>query len=315
MPRKRSQQIVFSYVVTLLVTIALLVGWVIYVLRSISTINELASRLGGTRETYHWIVLGVGCALFSLVIVGLTLQLAHAFAERRYSQKQEEFVSNMTHEMKSPLAAIKLHGQTLRNGGLSAEQGRRCVDLVLQQVERMDVLVDNVLESSRLAARREPNEGASVSLREFFSEYFDEERASIEARDVTLSVSLDTSAVVIATTDKLHRVMTNLLDNAVRFSSRGGEVRCFIGDYGERVRIEVEDDGIGIPKKELANVFDRFYQVGAVSVSRRGTGLGLSIVAGLVEEMQGSIHALSDAHKGARFVIELPSISSAGDEV
>ena len=312
MPRKRSRQIVFSYVLTLLVTIALLVGWVIYVLRSVSTINELASRLGGTGETYHWLVLGIGCALFSLVIVGLTLQLAHAFAERRYSQKQEEFVSNVTHEMKSPLAAIKLHGQTLRNGGLSIEEGRHSVDRVLQQVDRMSDLIDNVLESSRLVARRERNDGEPLSLHEFFSEFFDDVRASAEAQDVTLSVRLETRAVVLATAEKLRRVMTNLLNNAVRFSFRGGEVRCLIRDFDGHVCIEVEDDGIGIPKKELTKVFDRFYQVGGVTERRRGTGLGLSIVAGLVEEMQGSVRALSrDGQQGTRFVIELPSVTAA----
>lgn len=315
MPRKRSQQIVFSYVLTLLVTIALLVGWVIYVLQSISTINELASRLGGTGETYHWIILGIGCALFSLVIVGLTLQLAHAFAERRYSQKQEEFVSNITHEMKSPLAAIKLHGQTLRNGGLTVDESRRSVDVVLQQVDRMGDLIDNVLESSRLAARRNPSDDEPLSLQQFFSSYFDEVRASVEAQEVTLTTRLETRATVRASAEKLRRVMTNLLDNAVRFSSRGGEVRCLLHDSAELVRIEVEDDGIGIPKKELAKVFDRFYQVGAVSERRRGTGLGLSIVAGLVKEMNGNVRAFSsDGKQGARFVVELPSVSASGSE-
>ena len=312
MPRERSRRIVFSYVLTLLVTIALLVGWVIYVLRSVSTINELASRLGGTGETYHWFVLGIGCALFSLVIVGLTLQLAHAFAERRYSQKQEEFVSNVTHEMKSPLAAIKLHGQTLRNGGLSVEEGRRSLDRVLQQVDRMNDLIDNVLESSRLLAQRGRVDCEPFSLDKFFSEYFDEVRASEEARQVTLSVRVETRAVVLATAEKLRRVMTNLLDNAVRFSQQGGEVRCLVRDFDEHVRIEVEDEGVGIPKKELAKVFDRFYQAGGVTERRRGTGLGLSIVAGLVKEMKGSVRAVSrDGQRGTRFVIELPRVTVA----
>lgn len=315
MPRKRSRHIVFSYVVTLLVTIALLVVWVIYVLRSISTINELASRLGGTGETYHWVVLGIGCALFSLVIVGLTLQLAHAFAERSYSQKQEEFVSNITHEMKSPLAAIKLHGQTLKNGGLSTEETSRSVDLVLQQVERMGALIDNVLESSRLVARRDHKVGEPIPLYQFFSEYFRDMSESIEAGNVKFSFELETQAEVWATAEKLRRVMTNLIDNAIRFSSRGGEVRCLVRDLGERVRIEVEDNGVGIPKKELGKVFDRFYQVGAVDERRRGTGLGLSIVAGLVEEMKGRVFALSaDSGRGTRFVIELPILTPAGSQ-
>ena len=310
MSRKRPQQIVVSYVLTLLVTIALLVVWVIYVLRSISTINELASRLGGRGETFHWFVLAIGCALFSLVIVGLTLQLAHAVAERRYSRKQEEFVSNITHEMKSPLAAIKLHGQTLHRGGLDDAEQERSVALILQQVDRMGELVDNVLESSRLSDRRDMTGGQPVALDDFFAGFFSEVRDSVEARGVKLEVNLNTHAVVVATAEKLRRVMTNLIDNAVRCSSEGGEVRCRVRDDAQKVVIEVEDDGVGIPKKELRKIFDRFYRIDAeVSERRRGTGLGLSIVAGLVEEMKGTVRAFSsDGRDGARFVIELPRV-------
>jgi signal transduction histidine kinase len=86
----------------------------------------------------------------------LTWQLAQALAASRYSLKQEEFVSNITHELKTPLAAIKLHAQTLREGGLQAAQQARSLDLVLQQADRMARLVDDVLESSRQLARKRP---------------------------------------------------------------------------------------------------------------------------------------------------------------
>jgi len=315
MPRKRARHIVSSYVLTLLVTIALLVGWVVYILRSVSRINELAARLGGQGETFHWVVLSVGCALFALVILGLTLQLAHAVAARRYSRKQDEFVSNITHEMKSPLAAMKLHGQTLQHGGLSPNAAARSLELILRQIDHMGVLVDDVLESSRLVAQRASEDAGPIQLRDFFANYFDEVRAGVVARGVALSVRVETNARVRATAQKLHRVMTNLLDNAVRFSNDGGEVRCLVRDVDEKVRIEVEDDGVGIPRKELGKVFDRFHQVDAgVDARRRGTGLGLSIVAGLVEEMKGNVRAYSqDGRPGARLVIELPTIPVLGE--
>ncbi|MCU0255946.1 MAG: ATP-binding protein, partial [Vicinamibacterales bacterium] len=117
-----------------------------------------------------------------------------------------------------------------------------------------------------------------------------------------------TGAVVMATGEALRRIMTNLIDNAVRFSSRGGEVRCRVDDAPDAVRIEVEDDGIGIPRNELSKVFDRFYQIGReISGRRKGTGLGLSIVMGLVTEMKGTVTAYShEGRPGARFVVTLP---------
>jgi signal transduction histidine kinase len=306
--RKRFASIIVVYVASLVVAIALLVSWIVYVLRSVSTINTMAQRVGGTGETYHWIVLGLGCTLVGLIIVGLTFQLAHAIGERNYSQRQDEFVSNITHELKSPLAAIKLHAQTLEEPGVSATDLDRSVRFILQQVVRMETLVDNVLESSRLVARKQRTPLRPIDLQPFFMTYFEEVRTSVESRGMVLTTRVDTTACVLGTAESLRRVMTNLMENAVRFSSRGGEIRCCVVDDRGIVRIEVEDDGVGIPRHELSKVFDRFHQIGReISGRRGGTGLGLSIVAGLVKEMNGRVRALAtDGRPGARFEITLP---------
>lgn len=309
--RKRSTPLLIVYVLSVLAALALLIVWVVYVVRSSAVIGEVVS-LPGARGGVHWGVLVVTCLLASLLIVGLTYQLAQALAARRYSAKQEEFVSNITHEMKSPLAGIKLHAQTLalaqEGGELSEAQRRRSVSLILQEAERMAVLVDNVLESSRLLARKKDLELEPVELAGFFPGYFEKMVPRLETHGVTLRVLGETRAVVRGTDDALDRVMTNLLENAARFSERGGEVRCRLTDSRDQVRIEVEDDGLGIPKKELSKVFDRFYQIGReISGRRKGTGLGLFIVSGLVGQMNGTIQALSqEGRPGARFVIDLP---------
>jgi two-component system phosphate regulon sensor histidine kinase PhoR len=310
--RKRSARIIVVYVASLVVTVALLVSWIVYVLQSVEAINTAAERIGRTGQTSHWLVLGMGTLLFGLLIAGLTFQLAHALGERNYSRKQEEFVANVTHEMKSPLAAIKLHAQTLQEADVSADDVQRSVGFIVQQVARMETLVDNVLESSRLATRRKLLDLQPVALAPFFDAYFPEIRVPIEARGVRLRVDVNTAATVMATTEALRRIMTNLLENAARFSARGGEIRCRVADDGPRVRIEVEDDGAGIPRSELEKVFDRFYQIGReLSERRGGTGLGLSIVFGLVNEMRGDVRAFSHEGKpGTRFVVKLPVAGS-----
>ena len=310
MPRKKSTPIIISYVLSLLVTIALLVGWVVYIVRYASTTRGLANRVGVSGESFNLFLLVGGCGLFFVLIIGLTYQLAQTFAERRYSRKQEEFISNITHEMKSPLAAIKLHAQTLQQPELDRRELERSVGFIVQQTERMTQLVDNVLESSRLLARKQMLTLEPVDLQHFFGGYFEEVRARIARQDLHLQVEVATHAVVLATVDALHRVMDNLLDNAVRFSRRGGEVRCQVSDAEGRVRIQVEDDGPGIPGNELERIFDRFYQIGReINDRRRGTGLGLSIVSGLVQQMQGTVRAFSqEGRPGSRFVIELPML-------
>jgi signal transduction histidine kinase len=314
MSRRRSFRIVAAYVVSLAATIALLVVWVVYVVRSASKINDLAERVRESGGGVHWVVLTVGCSLLFLMIVGLTYQLAVALAARRYSLKQEEFVSNITHEMKSPLAGIKLHAQTLERPGLPEAQRQRSVAFILAEAERMETLVDNVLESGRLLARKRLLDLAPVDLGEFFAAYFEDARSRAESQGVRLRVDGATRSVVRTSPVAMERVMTNLLDNAARFSGRGGEVRCRLGDAPGKVRIEVEDDGIGIPKGELGKIFDRFYQIGrGISGRRRGTGLGLSIVSGLVREMRGTVQAFSqEGRPGTRFVVELPTVEEQG---
>lgn len=306
MPRKRSTPIIASYVLSLLATIALLVVWIVYVVRSVAADPS-------ERHWLHWLVLALGCFLFVGLLVGITYQLAQTFAERRYSLKQEEFLSNVTHELKSPLAAIRLHAQTLEQSDLSAADRQASVGFVLQQAERMEDLVDDILESSRLQAKRKLLELVPVGLTSFFAGYFEEARARVEGHGVQLTTRVETEASVLAAPEALARVMDNLLDNAVRFSSRGGEVRCRVGVEAGCAHIEVEDDGIGIPKSELGKIFDRFYQIGReISGRRRGTGLGLSIVSGLVREMHGSVRAFSqEGRPGARFVVQLPLAQGA----
>jgi two-component system phosphate regulon sensor histidine kinase PhoR len=242
-----------------------------------------------------------------LLIVGLTFQLAHALGERRYARRQDEFVANVTHEMKSPLAAIKLHAQTLEQ--IAPDDEQRSVQFILQQVGRMETLVDNVLESSRLIAKKKKRAAlVPMPLAPFFSIYFEEVRRTIEGRGLAFDAQVDTQATVLASDEGLRRVMTNLVENAVRFSHKGGEIRCRVEDTGDAVRIEVEDDGVGIPPKELPKIFDRFYQIGKEITGRRGgTGLGLAIVAGLVKEMNGDVKAMAfDDKPGTRFVVTLP---------
>lgn len=313
MGRRHSTQILLSYLLSLAVAVAALVVWVIYVLRSGTRLSQMAARLGMAEGGFPWFFLVLGGILFFLLIAGLTVQLAQALAARRTSRKQEELLSNVTHEMKSPLAAIRLHAQTLQQEGLSEADRRRSLSFILQQAERMGRLVDNVLESSRLVAKKEGLDLEPLDLTAFLAGYFEEVEARVESHAVRLSIEVGHHARIRANPDALHRILDNLIDNALRFTERGGEIRCRVQEETGRVVLEVEDDGVGIPKKELTQIFDRFYQAGrALDGRRRGTGLGLSIVSGLVREMGGTVSAHSqEGRPGTCFRIELPRAEAA----
>ena len=310
---RRSTSLVTMYVLSLAATMALLVVWVIYAVRSATRLSDFGRRLGVKGGELNWILLTVGCALLFFLIVGLTYQLAQALAARRYASKQDEFVANISHEMKSPLAAIKLHAQTLQQNDISAGQRERFLRTIEQQADRAAALVDAVLESSRLQAGSKHLELYPVEVSAFCRLYLAEARHHAESRRVVLSSEVATNATILGNEEALRRILDNLIDNAVRFSRPGGEVRCRVYDERGRVFVQVEDDGVGIPKKELSRIFDRFYQAKQqAEAHRQGSGLGLAIVAGLVREMRGNVRAQSqEGRPGTRFVVDLPISDAA----
>lgn len=308
------------YVLSLAATFALLVVWVAYVVRSGNVLADLGRRINaplGASGRFPWVVLTVGGVLLFFLVVGLTYQLAQALAARRYALKQEEFLSNVTHEMKSPLAAIKLHAQTLRQQAELPDAVRdRFLGVIERQADRMADLVDDVLESSRLLARKHGMELVTVDLAAFLEGYLRGAGAGAESRGVPLVAEVRLASKVLGSAEGLRRILDNLIDNAVRFSAPGGEVRFRAWEETGRTWLQVEDDGVGIPQKELPYVFERFYQAGgADDPHRRGTGLGLSIVAGLVAEMGGAVRAFShEGRPGSRFLVELPTLAPASAE-
>jgi len=304
----RARTFVVPYVLSLVVVIAVLVMWIIYAVSSGSRLKELAQRVGASGPSWHWVILGVGCGLLGLLIVFITHQLARSLAEYRYARKQEEFVSSITHEMKSPLAAIRLHAQTLEQD-VTDDERTESVGYILRESERLGRLIDNVLESSRLVAKKQTLDLVPLDLAEFLSKYCSEIRPRVVGHGVELDVDLATHAVVDATEDALRRVLTNLIDNALRYSAKGGRIRCHAADYGGWVSIRVEDEGQGIPKSELGRIFDRFYQIDKAGGGSPGTGLGLFIVSELVAQMNGSVRAAThDDRPGAVFVVDLPMV-------
>ena len=301
------------YLTAIAVTTALLVFWVVVVQRFNVDINQLLSRLGFQWNQFHWFVTTSGAGLFFLVLVALTYLLAATISQRRYSRKQEEFLTNVSHELKTPVAAIKLHAQTLQQGDLAAADQERFVDYIVRETERIGTLVDNLLESSRILSGSASGDLEPIDLGEFFAEYQETAEARFDVREVHLGFEIDTRSLVMASQEALQRIMDNLIDNALRFTAAGGSIRCCVRDGGSEAEIIVVDDGIGIPKRELPKIFDRFYRLSReLGNRRRGTGLGLSIVRGLVEDMRGTIHARStDDEPGTRFEIRLPRVKPA----
>ena len=159
------------YLTAIAVTTALLVFWVVVVQRFNLEINELLSKLGFEWNQFHWFVTTSGAGLFFLVFVALTYLLAVTISGRRYARKRDEFMTNISHELKSPVAAIKLHAQTLQQDDLKRSDQRRFTSFIVREAERVGTLVDNLLESGRILSGRPSGDLQPVDLSGFFERY------------------------------------------------------------------------------------------------------------------------------------------------
>ena len=310
MPRNRLKWVLWIFILTLLVTIGLLVGWIIYVIQSYSRIEELALRLNTAPSNVHWVFLIAGVLFFIFVVVGLSLQFAQIISEYRLNKKQQDFLSNMTHEMNSPLAAIKLHGQTLKDGGLDHETESLCLENIVSQADRLQNLVDNILVASRLTQKKESLALKRTRLDEFLKDYAADQRLKLEKLDRKFVSDCKAEVSILADKEALTRILDNLVENAIKATKESGSLGISVRDAGEKVELEVWDSGHGIPKKELGKIFKRFYQIGVeIRGRRKGTGLGLAIVKELVGRMGGKIKVLSDEDVlGARFLMTFPKL-------
>lgn len=291
-------------------TTALLVFWVLVVQRFNIEINQLVSRVTVEWNHFHWFIQSTGAVLFFLVLLAMTFLLAVTLGERRYSQKREELLSDLTHDLKTPVAAIRLHAQTLEQDDLTDDERRQSVNHVLNESVRIGRMVDDLLEARRLAGTHELR---PIRLEDFFRGYQDRVQGRFDLSDVDLHFDISSRAVVMATSNALERIMDNLIANALRFTDAGGEILCRVIDSHQSAEIIVADTGVGIPRSELGRIFDRFYQLRHRLGGRPSSGtagLGLAIVRALVEDMRGKIRAVSgDGVSGTRFEIRLPRAS------
>jgi two-component system phosphate regulon sensor histidine kinase PhoR len=231
---------------------------------------------------------------------------------RRLEGVRRDFVANASHELKTPLTAIRGYSETLLDPDLPPELARRFAAVVHANAERLQRIVDDLLDLSRLESGRWQPEPEPLSLAEADAEAWAPFAADAEAADVRHTRSLEEGAErVSADPGALRQVLVNLYSNALRHTPRGGEVRLLArpapGSVGW-VEVEVADTGSGIEAKHLERVFERFYRVDpARSREAGGTGLGLAIVKHLTEAHGGRVRAESALGRGTRILLTLPA--------
>ena len=277
------------------VAIALNVGWILLNPREVA-------------------LLVLGIIFFLVIITGLVLNTTFLIREIRRNEQHDAFINAVTHELKTPLASIRLYLQTLKTRDIDETKRQEFYDVMLADSDRLMQTVEQVLRAGQSGLRRRKLNLRKVDIGELAKECVDLTRVryKLGAEAVSFSQSVNGERPhVKADADEMRAAITNLLDNAVKYSVNNVNVRVEVAAVDDRkVAVRISDAGIGIPSAQLKRIFKRFYRVpGRVMARFKGTGLGLFIVSSIVERHGGRVFAQSEGPgHGSEFTIQLPRV-------
>jgi signal transduction histidine kinase len=271
--------------------IALNIGWILLNLREVA-------------------LLVFGVIFFALIITGLILNTVFLVREIRRNEQHDAFLNAVTHELKTPIASIKLYLETLKARDLDKEKRNEFYDVMLADNQRLLGTVEQVLQASRTREKQRQMNLADIDLGEVIGDCVKTVRGQQHLDDAAIRFSRPTETLTtLGDRSELQTAITNLLDNAVKYSVGEPKISVRLRSSPlNKANIYIRDHGIGIPRGDLKRVFKRFYRVPQKSIdAAKGTGLGLAIVRSIIERHGGKVRAQSKGEgKGTTFMVQLP---------
>ena len=262
----------------------------------------------GDRSLLVLSTLLVGCFVAS-VLFGGSLLLWQAYRHMRDARRKTSFVSNVSHELKTPLTTIRMYAELLDEGRIEeAEKRRRYLQVIVSESQRLTRLVNNVLDFSRLEQKRKHYHLTSLPLNEVLKQVLDGQVVRLRQAGLELTYRLpDRPLNVQADRDAVEQVFLNLIDNAIKYAAHGGELVVELQGTENIAEVLIMDSGPGVPASEQKRIFQQFHRVdNDLTCNRPGCGLGLSIARRLLQDMHGSLRYHPRKGGGACFIMQLP---------
>jgi len=306
------QQFTWQYFsgLPLIVLVGGLLGWFLtrQSLRPLDEVVRTADSITGSNLSLRIPVRGAGDELDRLIDTfnRMIERLENSFEQMR------QFTADVSHELRTPITSVRGQLEVALMTAQSEQQLRDAIQTALEEAERLSDFVKAMLhlsqaESGQLALKREP-----LDLCPIAREVLDQYRPAAEEAGLNLKIDLPERCAAGVDRIQFERLLSNLLSNAINYTPPGGEVRCRLRRSPQGVELSVEDTGRGIPSEHLPRIFERFYRVPSTNTGdARGIGLGLSFVAWIVKAHGGAINVTSEPGRGSRFLVTLPSVSSA----
>jgi signal transduction histidine kinase len=225
---------------------------------------------------------------------------------------EKQFISHASHELKSPVSVIKSYCEIYTRRPREKEDYMEALDVIYENTKRMESIIEKLLLLSRLEEGKLPMRIGRLSLREVVDKALSLLRPTIETRDMVVKVVSDGEYYVNADGEYLAEAFVNIIDNAVKYSGNGKDIEITIRRDGNQVRVDIKDNGIGIPENEIEKIFQRFHRIEGKSSAQKGTGLGLSITKEIIEAHKGRIKVRSKVNVGSVFSVYMPLSQSDG---
>ena len=253
-----------------------------------------------------------GVIFFALIITGLILNTIFLLREIRRNEQHDAFLNAVTHELKTPIASIKLYLETLKTRDLTPEKRNEFYDIMLDDNERLLSTVEQVLQASRTREKQRLMNLAEIDLADLIGETITIVKARKRLEDPAIRFSRPSETIkVLGDRAELQTAISNLLDNAIKYSPDAPKITVKLRSSTPRkAEIYVRDTGIGMARSDLKRIFRRFYRVpNASAAAAKGTGLGLAIVSAVVAKHGGRVKAESKGErKGSTFIVQLPRV-------
>ena len=290
--------------------IGLMIVWVYWYFENRQNLAEFTKKLPPEllESDFNWIVLLEGGVLMLVILAGVYVIFVYWNKQSRLYQLQSNFISSVSHELKSPLASIQLYLETLKYQKVSSEEAQDFVETMLSDTERLSDLIDNILESSKSDPKSMQSQFSSVDIVSFLQETIAHHQKLFEDKQCVIQLKFNDYVKVSIDGRAMRMVFNNLIANALRYSPAGTVLTIAVRRDQKFCIIDSIDQGFGFDKKELKKVFKKFYRVQNQETQNiEGAGLGLYISRQIIKNHKGKINVFSEGRgKGTHFMLSLP---------
>ncbi len=316
-------QSVISFLVIITFTGVLLMFWIY---RSIlRPLNRLRAGMNQIKEgdleysvqTVTNDEIGQICEDFEEMRIRLKEQIE---SRLQYEEDIKELISNISHDLKTPLTAIKGYSEGLLDGvAVTPEKQEKYIKTIFTKANDMSILVDELAFYAKIDCNTVPYSFKEINIQEYFDDCIEDLALDLEVKNIEIKYEndLNKQTYVVADAEQLKRVINNIIGNAVKYIDKSkGIIQIRIHDFGNFVQIEIEDNGIGIPQADIPYIFDRFYRADASRNSKKGgSGLGLAISKKIIEDHSGRIWAKSEQGMGTTIIFTLKKSFKSEEEL